>query len=255
MILEDKVVAITGAAGFLGRALVSQMLEKGAKVVVGDISPENLSELEVTLAAHSSSLAFCVLDITEEKSIEEFVERGVESFGHIDALVNNAYPRNASYGADLLDVNYSSFAENLSMNVAGYFLCSKVFSKYFVKSGLGNVINVASIYGVSAPKFDIYDGLQMTMPVEYSAIKASVIHMSKYMAKYFKGNNIRFNCISPGGIFDGHSDKFVNAYSAYCLNKGMLDPSDIVGTAVFLVSDDSQYINGQNIVIDDGFTI
>ena len=95
----------------------------------------------------------------------------------------------------------------------------------------------------------------MTMPVEYAAIKSGLIHLSKYMAKYFKGKNIRVNTISLGGIEDKQPEAFLKAYKEFCLNKGMLNPNDIAGTLIYLISDLSKFVNGQNIVVDDGFTL
>jgi len=95
----------------------------------------------------------------------------------------------------------------------------------------------------------------MTMPVEYAAIKSALIHLTKYMAKYYAGNNIRVNCVSLGGLWDNQPDSFRNGYRKHCLNKGMLEPTDIVGTIIFLLSDQARYINGQNIIVDDGFVL
>jgi len=139
--------------------------------------------------------------------------------------------------------------------LGGYFNTSQQFAKYFQKQKCGNIVNISSIYGVIAPKFEVYDNTSMTMPVEYAAIKSGLIHLTKYMAKYFKGMNIRVNTLSPGGIFDSQPEKFLEAYKKECLNKGILDKSDLKGTLVYLLSDMSKYVNGQNIVIDDGFSI
>jgi NAD(P)-dependent dehydrogenase (short-subunit alcohol dehydrogenase family) len=95
----------------------------------------------------------------------------------------------------------------------------------------------------------------MTMPVEYAAIKSGLIHLTKYMAKYFKGMNIKVNALSPGGIFDNQNEIFLKNYKDECLNKGMLDKSDLNGTLIYLLSEMSQYINGQNIIVDDGFSL
>jgi len=92
-------------------------------------------------------------------------------------------------------------------------------------------------------------------PVEYAAIKSAIVHLTKYMAQYFKGSNIRVNCISPGGILDGQPDEFLVRYKRLAATKGMLDPKDLQGTLLFLLSDMSEYINGQNIVVDDGWTL
>jgi len=122
-----------------------------------------------------------------------------ETYGRIDALVNNAYPRNKHYGRFLMDVEYDDFCDNLNLNLGGYFLTSQQFAAYFLKQGFGNIVNIASIYGVVAPKFEIYENTPMTMPVEYAVIKSALIHLTKYFAKSFKGKNIRTNSLSPGG--------------------------------------------------------
>ena len=147
------------------------------------------------------------------------------------------------------------FIENLGMNLGGCITSSQLFSLYFQKQGYGNIINISSIYGVISPKFEIYKNTSMTMPVEYAAIKSGLIHLTKYMAKYFKGMNIRVNAISPGGIIDGQSDSFLREYNMQCLTKGMLDKNDLNGTLVYLLCSMSKYVNGQNIVVDDGFSV
>jgi NAD(P)-dependent dehydrogenase (short-subunit alcohol dehydrogenase family) len=145
--------------------------------------------------------------------------------------------------------------ENLGMNLGGCIIPSQLFSLYFQKQGHGNIINISSIYGVIAPKFEIYDDTEMTMPVEYAAIKSGMLHLTKYMAKYFKGMNIRVNAISPGGIIDHQPKEFLENYKEKCLIKGMLNQSDLNGTLIYLLSDMSKYVNGQNIVVDDGFIL
>ena len=105
------------------------------------------------------------------------------------------------------------------------------------------------------PRFETYDGLGMTTPVAYSCIKSALISLSSYATKYLKDENIRINVVSPSGIFDNQSEIFVKRYKQHCLNKGMLDASDLNGVVDFLLSNNSKYINGQNIIIDDGFTL
>ena len=95
----------------------------------------------------------------------------------------------------------------------------------------------------------------MTSPIEYTAVKSGIISLTSWLAKYFKNKNIRVNCISPGGILDHQTELFLEKYRSSCTNKGMLDPTDVAGTVLFLLSDQSKYINGQNIVIDDGWTL
>jgi NAD(P)-dependent dehydrogenase (short-subunit alcohol dehydrogenase family) len=173
----------------------------------------------------------------------------------MDAVVNSAYPRNRNYGRKLEDVTYEDFCENVGLHLGGYFLVMQQFGLFFKKQGDGNIVNIASIYGTMAPRFDMYKGTSMTMPVEYAAIKAAVVHLTRYFAQYFKVDGIRVNCISPGGIIDNQDEKFLREYNSRCGDKGMLDPQDISGSVLFLLSDASQYITGQNLIVDDGFSI
>jgi NAD(P)-dependent dehydrogenase (short-subunit alcohol dehydrogenase family) len=126
---------------------------------------------------------------------------------------------------------------------------------HFLDSGQGNLINISSIQGIQAPKFEHYEGTNLSSPIEYSAIKSGVISITKYLAKLYKKRNIRVNCISPGGILDGQPESFLRNYEESCNSKGMLDSKDLVGSLMFLLSDQSQFMTGQNIVIDDGWSL
>jgi len=142
------------------------------------------------------------------------------------------------------------------MQLGSAFLICQNASSYFTTVGGGNIINLASIYRFVPPRFGIYDDTPMTKKIEYVICKARIIQLTKHLARYLKGRNIRVNYISPGEVLNGsHLETFVRRYNAHGLNKGRLDSIDIAGTTVFLLSDYSTYVNGQNIVIDDGFTL
>ena len=117
------------------------------------------------------------------------------------------------------------------------------------------MVNMASVYGLIAPRFELYNGTSMTMPVEYAAIKSGVIQLTRYFAQYFKADNIRVNCLSPGGILDKQPQAFLDAYGEFCGAKGMLDPDDLTGALLFLLSDASKHMTGQNLPVDDGFSL
>ena len=255
--LKNKVVVITGGAGLLGQEFVKAVVQQQGVAVIADISENAAFQAQQSLSLKycSDNIDFIRLDITSVESIKGMISTLHEKYGRIDALVNNAYPRNKGYGNDFFNVKYEDFCENINLNLGGYFLTSQELARYFCIQKHGNIINVASIYGVIAPKFEVYEGTTMTMPVEYAAIKSAIIHLTKYLAKYFKGMNIRVNAISPGGVFDGQPAIFVEAYKRQCMNKGMLDKSDFCGTLVYLLSDMSSYVNGQNITVDDGFSL
>lgn len=255
--LKNKVVVITGGAGLLGQEFVKAVIENNGTPVIADYN--EIKGLEVTEKLQNQfplgNVDFQPLNINNKQSILSLIETLNQKYGKIDALVNNAYPRNKNYGRKFEDVTYEDFCENININLGGYFLISQKFLKYFSDQGFGNIINISSIYGVIAPRFEIYEGTQMTMPVEYAAIKSALIHLTKYLAMYYKGKNIRVNAISLGGLLDNQPNSFLEYYKSFCLNKGMLDKSDINGTLVYMLSDLSQFMNGQNIIVDDGFTL
>jgi NAD(P)-dependent dehydrogenase (short-subunit alcohol dehydrogenase family) len=255
--LKDKVVVVTGGAGLIGQEFVRAIIEQNGIAIIADINKNEGQRVsnELSNKLKSNKIDFFELDITSTKSLQECISYLDNKYGRIDALVNNAYPRNKNYGRHFFDVEYDDFVENLGMNLGGCIIPSQLFSLYFQKQGYGNIINISSIYGVISPKFEIYKNTSMTVPVEYAAIKSGLIHLTKYMAKYFKGMNIRVNAISPGGIIDGQSDSFLREYNMQCLTKGMLDKNDLNGTLVYLLCSMSKYVNGQNIVVDDGFSV
>jgi NAD(P)-dependent dehydrogenase (short-subunit alcohol dehydrogenase family) len=255
--LKNNVVVITGGAGLIGQEFVKAVVENGGIAVIADINEEIGIKVKNQLLEElkTNNIDFVQLDITSKKSLKKCIKYVDAKYNRIDALVNNAYPRNKNYGKHFFDVEYDDFTENLGLNLGGYFTTSQHFAKYFQKQNYGNIINISSIYGVVAPKFEVYENTPMTMPVEYAAIKSGLIHLTKYMAKYFKGMNIKVNTLSPGGIVDSQPEEFLKNYKKECLNKGMLNKSDLKGTLIYLLSDMSKYVNGQNIIVDDGFSV
>jgi NAD(P)-dependent dehydrogenase (short-subunit alcohol dehydrogenase family) len=254
--LNDKVIIVTGGAGYLGSSFVQAIVEHGGIAVIADIDVDNATKLSEKISIdYPGKVTAATLDITDKESICSLIANIKKKYGKIDSVVNNAYPRNANYGNKLEKVTYTDFCENTSMHLGGYFLVAQQFALFFKNEGGGNIVNIGSIYGMMAPRFGVYDRTSMTTPVEYAAIKSSIIHLTRYFAQYFKGEHIRVNCLSPGGVLDKQPIEFLKAYNSYCNEKGMLDPADIAGPLIFLLSDASKYITAQNIIVDDGFNI
>lgn len=255
--LNKKVVLVTGGAGLIGSEFVKSIVRNNGIAIIGEIDLTIAEKLKQELLKESKDYQIGIesLDITSLESVQKALASIKKQYGKLDALVNNAYPRNKNYGKHFFDVEYKDFCENISLNLGGYFLISQQVAKLFKEQKYGNIVNISSIYGVIPPKFEIYDDTEMTMPVEYAAIKSALINLTKYMAKYFKGSNIRVNALSPGGVLNNQPEKFLQAYKKQSLNKGMLDPKDLTGTLLFLLSDASANMNGQNIVVDDGFSL
>lgn len=254
-LLAGKLVVLIGGAGLLGQSFARGIVSHGATTVIADIDQERvfIACKNIQSSVPTAQLLPETVDITDKASLQSLIRR-VSDRGRIDAVVNNAYPRNKQYGRKLPDVTYADFCENVNLHLGGYFLSTQQFAEHFHNQKHGQVINISSIYGVVPPRFEIYAETPMTMPVEYAAIKSALQHLSLYFMRYYKGTELRFNCISPGGILDGQPEPFITAYNQFSQSKGMLLPDDIAGTLVYLLSDLSRFVNGQNIVVDDGWS-
>jgi NAD(P)-dependent dehydrogenase (short-subunit alcohol dehydrogenase family) len=251
--LDGKIVAITGGVGLLGAIFSKSVVAHGGKVLIGDISESSGKKLSSELG--NANAIYFNGDLTDVKEIKKFISCGVDSYGKIDAAIHCAYPVSDQWGTRFEDLQPDGLKMDLFSQLGGAILVSQQMINQFRKQKYGNLIHISSIQGVSAPKFDHYIGTDMVSPIEYTAIKAGVIAMVGYLAKYTKGENIRVNCVSPGGIKTDQPDSFVEKYRSDCSSKGMLDSEDITGALTFLLSDYSNYVNGQNIVVDDGWSL
>ena len=254
----EKVIIITGGGGLLGKAFSQACADTGYSVIIADINDEigTKTAHEIAQATGNTHVRYIHCDITNSADVKEIISCCKEEFGTISALVNNAYPRNKNYGRIFEDVNYDDFCENVCMHMGGYFNITKWVAREMMAQKSGNIINMASIYGFAAPRFEVYDGTSMTMPVEYAAIKGGVINLTKYLASYLGKYNIRVNAISPGGIEDRQPASFIKEYSSNVFSGGRMARSDdITGVLLFLLSDQSKYRTGQNIIVDGGWTL
>jgi NAD(P)-dependent dehydrogenase (short-subunit alcohol dehydrogenase family) len=247
--LEGKTAVVTGGAGLIGREIVAALCEFGATVHIADTSRDRAVELMERTGA-----GYLDLDITSEESIKAALAELSKNAGRLDILVNCAYPRTGDWGTKLEDVPFDSWKTNLDNHLGGYFLCCRQAAEKMKRQGGGSIINFASIYGVVAPDFSIYEGTDMTMPVAYSAIKGGIITLTKYLASYYGGDNVRVNAISPGGIFSDQTESFVERYSQKTPLGRMGAPEEIAGAVVFLASNASSYVTGHNLLVDGGWT-
>lgn len=254
MSLVMKKIIVAGAAGLLGSELVKALVDSGCKVIAMDLNTDKAMKRFDSdwLKAKSGLLVFAELDLNNEAGVKSFFA----SLTDVDGAVNATYPRNQAYGAHLFDVKLSDFNENLALHLGSAFLFMKECALYFKENHKSfSLVNVASIYGSFVPDFEIYEGTDMTMPVEYAAIKSSLLHLNRYVANYVGDSRFRINSVSPGGLTNNQSELFLKKYVRKTHGTGMLRASDITGTVKFLLSDDSNYITGQNLIIDDGFTL
>ena len=241
--LINKIVIITGGNGLLGSAILEQIKQEGAFCVNFEINHKTNDDL---------SNVEC--DITNKNSINHALSLVIKKYKRIDGLVNNAYPRTNDWGNKFEDIKLDSWKQNIDWQMNSYFYMSQQVAIHMSKQKKGSIINMASTYGVVAPDFTVYNETNMTMPAAYSAIKGGIINLTRYMASYFGPKQIRVNAVSPGGILDNQNSVFVQNYEKKVPMRRMGNPLDIAPTVVFLLSNDSKYITGQNIIIDGGWT-
>lgn len=249
--LEGKVIFIAGACGRIGKALSTELLSQNAKIIIADINEANLAKLSEDLKGEVLSVR---LDITKKESLEEAINKAKERFGKIDGFVNASYPCGKDWGKiDYYEASFEQICESLNLHLGGFILAANAFAKFFKQQGYGNIINLSSIMGVYAPKFENYAGTSMQSSLEYSVIKAGINHLGAWMAKELFNTNIRVNTLASGGILDNQPESFLKAYRKCCASKGMLEASDVCGTIAFLLSDKAKFIIGQTIVVADGW--
>ncbi len=252
--LEDKTAVVTGGAGLIGKEIVKALAEAGANVLIADIDAQKGIELEEKLSEENMEVNFVELDITDEGSIKDVIDKAEEKYDDIDIWVNCAYPRTEDWGERFEDITYESLKENVDMHLNGYLLCCQKIAENMKKKEGGVIINFGSTYGVVGPKFSVYEGTDMTMPAPYSAIKGGIINFTRYMATYYAHYDIRVNAVCPGGVFDGQDETFVERYSENTPMGRMAEPEEIAGPVLFLCSDAASYITGEILMVDGGWT-
>ena len=241
--LKDKIIIVTGGSGLLGKAIIERLTLEGAFCINFEIIHETNDDL---------SHVHC--DITNSESVDKALALVFSKYSKVDGLVNNAYPKTKDWGNIFEYIELNSWKQNVDWQLNSYFYITQKVASQMSNQKSGSIINMASIYGVVGPNFPIYNDTSMTMPAAYSAIKGALVSFTRYLASYLGPKLIRVNAVSPGGIFDNQNEVFVENYCNTVPMGRLGVPEDISPTVAFLLSDDSKYITGQNIIVDGGWT-
>ncbi len=256
MSLEDKVTIISGAAGRIGSSTARTLLRKGASVILVDKDKSNLEDLYHELIKEQNRKIFIFpCDVTSENNILDLMKFCEKSSLHVNSAVHCAYPVSEGWGTKFENLKQEFLFQDLSMQLGSAIIFSRVVLNYFANMGGGNLIHISSIQGVQAPKFEHYEGTDMYSPIEYAAIKSGIISITRWLAKYYSNKSIRVNCVSPGGIKDSQPEVFLEKYRKSCINFGMLNSEQVASCICFLLSPESVAVNGQNLIVDDGWTL
>lgn len=247
--LKNKTVLITGAAGQLGSEICKAYIDAGSLVTGADrrLNPKNMIK--------SGRIEYITTDISDKKSVNDVFAHIYSKFNKLDILVNNA---GISVFEPFEKRTGESFDSVMNVNLKGTFYCIQTYVEHARKKRHGgNIVNIASFYGVISPDYRIYTDCKRKNSEVYGATKAGIIQMTKYFAVHLAKDNIRVNCISPGGIFNPKSPQgrdFIKNYSYRCPMGRMASAGEIIGGLLYLSSDASTYTTGQNIVIDGGMS-
>ena len=261
--LTGRNIIVTGSSGILGSQYADTLSQAGANVILVDINGKN-NNLEKTLRKkYKTNAKFYCTDISIEKNVLSLKKNILTNFKKIDGLINNAAYTNidAIKNSDDITAPFEKFSfelwkKILDVDLSGVFNCCKVFGSQMVKQRKGTIVNIASIYGIVGNDQRIYGNSKINSPVSYAAAKGGIITLTRYLAAYWYGKNIRVNTLTPGGVIDKsyQSKEFIKKYSEKTILGRMARSDEYNGALLFLMSDASSYMTGANLVIDGGWT-
>jgi NAD(P)-dependent dehydrogenase (short-subunit alcohol dehydrogenase family) len=267
--LTGRVAIVTGGAGLLGYHHGAILAAAGAHVVLLDLAVANPQmRAEQLSQEHGPECLGLVVDITSEASLTEACDTIVAKFGRIDILINNAAnnpkvedQKPGQPWSRLENFPLATWNADIAVGLTGAFLCSRTFGQEMVKRNSGVILNIASDLGVIAPDQRLYrkEGLanneQPVKPVTYSVVKTGLIGLTRYLSTYWTAHNIRVNAISPGGVFAGQPEEFTSKLHQLIPMGRMAHKDEYQGAILFLCSDASSYMTGQNLIVDGGRSV
>lgn len=256
--LSGKVALITGGAGLLATEHALALHAYGARILLADFDPGKAEKVLESLKSEGCDAAFFAFDVTQKEGWTVVLNYALEQFGGIDILVNNAGFTNQSKSANF-DASFENFPLEdwnaiMDVNLTGTFLGCQVIGQHMLEKGKGSIINIASLYGVVSPNHRIYPGTGISQPVAYSVSKHGVVALTKYLATLWAEKGVRVNCLTPGGIWNGHEGLFLERFQQLNPIGRMSDKSELRGGLVFLASEASGHVVGHNLIIDGGWT-
>ena len=262
--LTDKNIVITGSAGLLGSQYAYTLSEAGANVILIDVNERENTKLEKFLKQkfHTEAKSYTG-DISKKSELVEMKRKILDDFKTVYGLVNNAaYTAKGSrkesvkYASPFEEFPFELWTKSIDINLTGVFLCCQEFGKIMLKQKKGVIVNISSIYGLVGADQRIYGESKLNTHISYASTKGAIVNLTRYLAAYWHGKNIRVNTLTPGGVIDEsyQSKKFIKKYSEKTILGRMARSDEYNGALLFLMSDASSYMTGANLVIDGGWT-
>lgn len=248
--LKNKKIILTGCFGLLGVEFSDYLLKNGAIVIGIDL------KFKKKFSKHNRFF-FYKTDLSKPESIKKTCDKINKKYQKIDSLINNAAVNETidkNFKNNFLNFNLLEFDKFSDVNIKAILYLSKYLHKILKKGNGGSIINIGSIYGVTAPDYSLYESEEIGNPAAYSSSKGGLIQFTKWLSTTL-AHEIRVNCISPGGILRDQSSTFISKYEQKTPLKRMAHEEDFKGIIAYLASDLSEYVTGQNIMIDGGWTV
>lgn len=250
--LKDKIVLVTGGKGKYGRCITEGLAEADATVIITSRFLDEGEKVAADFRGKGHDVYAMYLDQSDHKSVMNLKTELAEKYSRLDVLVNCAVAR----PMEAYDSPLEQWEESMKINATGLFDITREMADLIAESGGGTIINICSMMGMFGPDLSNYEGTDMgTPPPDYFFHKGGMFTLTRYLARVLADKNIRVNSISPGGIFANHSERFVANYTKKVPVGRMANDDDIKGVVVFLASQASGYVNGENILMDGGMHI
>jgi 2-deoxy-D-gluconate 3-dehydrogenase len=262
--LNGQVAVVTGGAGLLGKQFCRTLAEAGACVVAADLNGDVAGAVAEELNQAGFKALGVKVDVTSPESTQEMAAKAVEAFGRLDVLVCSAAldpkfdsSQSGQHRNTFEDYPVEAWRQALDVNLTGPFLCAQAAVKPMLEQNHGAIINICSTYGLVGPDQRIYikpGQPQQYKPAYYSTTKSGILGLTRYLATYYAGTNIRVNALTPGGVYNNHDEIFTQNYSARTVIGRMAHLDEMNGALLYLASDASSYMTGSNVVVDGGWT-
>lgn len=246
--LKDKVVLITGGEGFFGQCLTEALVEAGGTVITASPFLDNANKMVAEFKGRGLTVTAKYVDQTDHDSILKLKEEIAKEYGGLDIFINNAVARPMKRYDDPLE----TWIESLRVNATGMFDITREMGEMIGEKDGGVIVNMGSMQGLFGADFSLYEGTDMDSPPDYHFHKGGMVALTKYLARKLAPQNIRVNCICPGGLYTGQDEAFVAKYNKKVPLGRMAGHDDIKGVVVFLASQASSYITGETILMDGG---
>jgi NAD(P)-dependent dehydrogenase (short-subunit alcohol dehydrogenase family) len=249
--LSGRAALVTGGYGIYGAPISEALAEAGAHVVIASRSLDSCEAMTARLREGGFEASAETYDQGSESSILALRDRLAKRFGAVPILINNSVGRSMRGFGDTLE----AWQRSMEVNATGLFAISRAFLGPMMEAGAGSIVNIGSIQSVVAPDFGNYAGTSMTTPPDYHFHKHGMIGLTRYLAALGGPRGVRVNAVSPGGFqTPDHKEPFLSQYCRRVFLGRMARHDDIKGAIVFLASDASAYITGQNLVVDGGYS-